>query len=175
MIAFLDLIDDEKDKERFKLLYQKYKGLMAHITAEKVDSQEDVEDVLQDAFLYIAKNFDKVGDIDSNSTKCFIAVITEGFAIKKYKYENKHIVSLADDVDIESIVSDYNFNSYDKAELKMVVDSLKDEYINLLYLTYTFGFTSKEIALMFGVSDALIRKRIQFAKLEIRNKFGGWK
>lgn len=93
MIAFLDLIDDYENKERFKQLYHKYKGLMAHIASKKVESQEDIEDVLQDSFLYIAKNFSKVGDINLNSTKRYVAVITEGYAIKNIALkENSFII-----------------------------------------------------------------------------------
>lgn len=87
MIAFLDLIDDYEEKERFKELYNTYRGLMAHIARIKTSSYEDVEDILQDTFFYIAKNFNKIGEIDSPKTKCFISVITEGFAISKYRKE----------------------------------------------------------------------------------------
>ncbi len=73
MIAFLDLIDDYNDKERFKKLYNKYRGLMAHIARTKASSYEDVEDILKDTFFYIAKNFNKIGEIDSPKTKCFIS------------------------------------------------------------------------------------------------------
>ena len=53
LIAFLDLIDDYEEKERFKELYNTYRGLMAHIARTKASSYEDVEDILQDTFFYI--------------------------------------------------------------------------------------------------------------------------
>lgn len=175
MIAFLDLIDNYEDKERFKHLYHKYRGLMAYIAGEKVSTQEDIEDVLQEAFFYIAKHFEKIGDIESNRTKCYIAAITEGYAIKKYKAENKHDIHPNEDLNIDEISEDIDFSSYDKAELSMVIDELSDEYKNLLYLTYVFGYSSKEISEMLGLSDANIRKRIQFAKTKVRDKLESWK
>lgn len=176
MIAFLDLIDNYEDKERFKKLYYKYKGLMAHIAYEKLKSQEDVEDVLQESFLYIAKNFSKVGDIDSNSTKRFVAVITEGYAIKKYKIEKKQLYHFNDieDIDVDKTMDDKYFNSYDKADFRMVINSLNDEYKNLIYFTYVLGYTSKEISEIYGLSAANIRKKIQFAKLEIKKNLESW-
>lgn len=176
MIAFLDLIDDYEDKERFKKLYHKYKGLMAHIASKKVESQEDVEDVLQDSFLYIAKNFSKVGDISSNSTKRYVAVITEGYAIKKYNIERKQLYHLNDimDIDIDNTISDEYFNFYDKADLRIVVNSLNDEYRNLLYFKYILGYSSKEISEIYGLSSDNIRKKIQFAKLEIKKNLESW-
>ncbi len=176
MIAFLDLIDDYENKERFKNLYCKYKGLMAHIAYEKLKNQEDVEDVLQDSFLYIAKNFSKVGDINSNSTKRYVAVITEGYAIKKYNIEKKQLNHLnnAMDIDTDDIISDEYFNAYDKADLRMVINSLNDEYRNLIYFTYVLGYTSKETAEIYGLSSDNIRKKIQFAKLEIKKNLESW-
>lgn len=176
MIAFLDLIDDDEDKERFKKLYCKYKGLMAHIASEKLKNQDDIEDVLQESFLYIAKNFSKVGDINSNSTKRYVAVITEGYAIKKYNIERKQLYHFNDikDIDVDNTISDEYFNSYDKADLKMVISSLNDEYRNLIYFTYVLGYTSKEISEIYGLSADNIRKKIQFAKLEIKKNLESW-
>lgn len=172
MIAFLDLIDNDNDKERFRQLYNKYKGLMAHIAMQKLDSQEDVEDTLQDAFFYIAKHFYKIGDIHSPQTKCFVAVITESYAISRYRKDkkNQNIVSL-DEAEINSVAD--HFNHYSSTDLKMVIDSLSDEYKNLIYLKYVFGYKSREIADIYGITDSSVRKKIQFAKAEIRNMLKG--
>ena len=170
MIAFLDLIDDYNDKERFKELYNTYRGLMAHIASTKTNSHEDIEDILQDAFFYIAKNFNKVGNIDSPKTKYFVSVITEGFAISKYRKEKKHINTLSTEDVIEVDIPYYDFDIYSKVDLNLVIDTLSDEYRNLIYLTYIFGYKSKEIAGIYGLTDSNVRKKIQFAKAEIRNK-----
>ncbi len=171
MIAFLDLIDNDKDKERFEQLYNKYRGLMAYIINEKVHTKEDVEDVLQDAFFYIAKNFNKIGDINSSQTKSFICVVTEGFAISKFRKEKRHMNNIPFD-EVYTPNSSYNddFDIYNKSDLKMIINTLSDEYKNILYLTYAFGFKSKEIANIYGLTDSNVRKKIQFAKAKVRNK-----
>ena len=167
MTAFLVLIDDDADKKRFEELYYKYKGLMAHVAAEKFGNREDIEEILQEAFLYIAKNFDKVGDIHSGRTKCFVCVITEGFAIDKYRKEKKNLNNIPPDNDIaDEKDTDFSLNS--KAELNMAMNALNDEYRNFLYLKYVFGYKSKEIAAAYGLSDAYVRKKIQLAKAEIK-------
>lgn len=169
MIVFLDLIDDSNDKKRFEQLFYKYKGLMAHIAYEKFSNTEDVEKILQEAFLYIAKNFDKVGEINSKRTKCFVSVITEGFAIDKYRKEKKNL----NNIPIENIILDeksINFDLNSQIELKTAIDSLNDEYRNFLYLKYVFGYKSKEIAELYNITDAYVRKKIQFAKIEIKNQ-----
>lgn len=173
MMAFLDLIDDSSERERFRLLYNKYKGLMANIAYSRLSTQEDVEDVLQDSFFYIAKNFNKIGDIDSSQTKCFVAVITEGFAISKFRGLKKYLNTVSIDEIYDKNISDSEFNVFDESDLKMVVDTLNDEYRNMLYLKYVFGYRSNEIAELYGITDSSVRKKIQFAKSEIRNKLKG--
>lgn len=173
LTAFLALIDDNEDKERFKNLYMKYRGLMAKVAGEKVSAKEDIEDVLQDTFFYIAKNFHKIDDVDSQRTKNFICVITEGFAISKFRKEKKYMntLPLDDAIDINSLNDD--FDLFDIADLEMALDLLSDEHRNMMYLTYAFGYTSKEIAFIYGITDANVRKRIQFAKMNLRNKLDG--
>lgn len=78
------------------------------------------------------------------------------------------------DIDIDNTISDEYFNSYDKADLRIVVNSLNDEYRNLLTFTYVLGYSSKEISEIYGLSSDNIRKKIQFAKLEIKNNLESW-
>ncbi|MCM1286488.1 MAG: sigma-70 family RNA polymerase sigma factor [Acetobacter sp.] len=175
MIAFLDLIDSDENKKQFEYLYYKYRNLMAFIAQENLSNQEDVEDAVQDAFIYIAKNFDKIDDVDSKQTKSYISVITKGFAISKYRKERKYINDISTEDMNEYVLEDSAFDIYDKTELIMIIDTLDEEYRNLLYLTYVFGYKSKEISKMFGMSDSNVRKKIQFAKADLRNKLEGAK
>lgn len=141
---------------------------MAHIACEKVNSQEDVDDILQRSFLYIAKNFSKVGDINSNNTKRYAAVITEDYAIKKYKNERKPLYHLNDvnEIDVDNIISNEYFNAYDKYDLRMVINRLNDEYRNLIYLTYVLRYTSKEISGIYGLSADNIRKKFSLQNMK---------
>lgn len=168
MIAFLDLIDNEEDRVRFMELYDTYKGLMLAAAEDKCPNELDAEDVVQDAFLYIAKNFDKVGDIHSPMTKRFVAVITEGMAIDKFRKDFNTLseVSMDDpDNDIEVFTEDIP-----QSEIKMIVDSLREDYRNIIYLSAIFGYTSQEIAEVYGITDSAVRKRLEFAREEIRYK-----
>lgn len=163
MIAFLDMIDDPEGKERFDLLYHKYKNLMASVAVKRTSNQDDIEDILQDAFFYIANNFEKIGDIDSQKTKNFVCVITNGFAIRKYRKERRSAPT-----DDFSEIADSELDAYDIAELKILIDTLNDEEKNFVYLKYVFGYKSKEIARMYDVKDEYVRKKLQFAKRHIK-------
>lgn len=171
MIAvYLALIDSEEEKIRFTRLYNRYLRLMTSVAKRKVPTAQDVEDVLQDTFFYIAKNFDKIGDVDSPQTKQYVCILTEGFAINKYKKETKYI-PVETEFDGTDIINETD--NFELQDLKAAVDSLSDEYKNLIYLTYNYGYKSDEIAKMFNMSASSVRKKLQFARAEIKEYLKG--
>ena len=171
LIAFLDLLDTEEEKSKFQELYCKYDNLLMWIAMQKLHNSHWAEESVQDAWFYIAKNFDKIKGIDSSHAKGYLATVAEGFAISKFRKETK-IVKLKDmeSTDLTGIYND-SFDTFSASDLKIAIDSLNDEYKNLLYLTYVYGYTSFEISEIYGIKPANVRKRIQFAKEEIRNYF----
>lgn len=66
MIAmYLALIDDEKDKIKFREIYEEYSKQMWYVANEILHDRFLAEDAVHDAFLGIAKNFGssrKVGE-----------------------------------------------------------------------------------------------------------------
>ena len=84
MIAiYLSLIDSEGDREKFTELYNTYKDLLYWIALRKTNSIEDSEECVQETFFYVAKHFEKIGDVKSKRTKGYLSAIVTGFAIQK--------------------------------------------------------------------------------------------
>ena len=63
MMFFLTLLDTEEEKKKFIELYDTYKDLLYWIAFSKVNNIEDAEDCVQETFFYVAKNFNKIGEI----------------------------------------------------------------------------------------------------------------
>lgn len=166
-MMFLSVIETPQDKSRFQQLYDKYLNLVMWISMQKLNNTTLAEEAVQDTFMYIAKNFSKVGDIDSEATKNYIATIANGFAINKYNKENKSDSVFYDDT--YKNINESDFESYSLVELKSAINALSDENKNYFYLKYVYGCSSREIAKMYGISPELVRKRLQLAKQKIRN------
>ena len=147
LFLYMSLIDDENDKSKFEQLYYMYDKLMMNVAMSKLHDIDMAEDVLQDSWLYIAINFEKVGDINSVSTRNYLATITAGFAINKFNKNNKTILLPLDEA-ISSISDEY-FNQFETVELKLAIDTLNDESQNLLHhlnlhsLFSPFGLSEK--------------------------------
>jgi len=169
LIFLLDLIDEE-DKEKFKIVYEKYVNLVRYISLQKLDNQALADESAQEAWISIARNFKKVGDPDDTKTKNYIATIANSWANKVYNRELKEkSIEYSDDILTDFSDMEY-FERIQTTELASVISNLPERQKMYLYLSYSYGYTSKEIAKIHKVSDASVRKTIQFAKARIRQE-----
>ena len=167
MIAiYLSLIDSEGDREKFTELYNTYKDLLYWIALRKTNSIEDSEECVQETFFYVAKHFEKIGDVKSKRTKGYLSAIVTGFAIDIYNDSKKaNVVSL----DGEQTVDIEYYEDYEKTELLTAFDNALDEESRIyFYLKYIYGYKSSEIAQIYKVKDSYVRKRLQYAKEKLR-------
>lgn len=78
---FLNLLDTQSEKDKFIKLYDKYKNMLYWISYGKTQSCQDAEECVQETFFYVAKHFEKIGDVNSSKTKGYLATIVTGFSI----------------------------------------------------------------------------------------------
>lgn len=166
---FLNLLDTQNEKEKFIELYDTYKDLLYWIALNRTKNIEDAEECVQETFFYVAKNFEKIDEVNSKRTKCYLSTIVTGFAIDIYKDSQKIDVNLNDDDDLKDI--EY-FENFEKVELLAAFDKLLDEESKIfLYLKYIYEYKSSEIAEIYNVKDSYVRKKLQYAKRKVKAKF----
>lgn len=170
LILLLDLIDDE-DKAKFEIVFNKYENFVRYISLKKLQNQALADESAQDAWTSIAINFKKVGEPDDVKTKNYIATIANTCANKVYNKEHRiSTIEYNDDILAEAADMEY-FEKINTSELAAVITRLPEQQRMFLYLSYSFGYTSKEIGKLYNVSAASVRKTIQFAKARIRQEF----
>ena len=163
---FLNLLDTQNEKEKFIELYDTYKDLLYWIALNRTKNIEDAEECVQETFFYVAKNFEKIDEVNSKRTKCYLSTIVTGFAIDIYKDSQKIDVNLNDDDDLKDI--EY-FENFEKVELLAAFDKLLDEESKIfLYLKYIYEYKSSEIAEIYNVKDSYVRKTLQYAREKLK-------
>lgn len=173
MIAFLNVIECNDDKNKFLLLYEKYKNLVLWIALKHLSNNMVLaEECLQETFMYIAQHFSKISDVESLSTKKYVATIAEAFAIKIYHKENKFNI-IDGEYELENFDIEFDLNTFEAIELKSAIHKLSEKERNILWLKYVYGYKSKEIAGIYDISDALVRKTIQLAKKHLKEIMKG--
>lgn len=171
MIAFFNVIENNADKNKFILLYEKYKNLVIWIALKHLGNNMHLaEECLQETFMYIAKNFSKISEVESPSTKKYIVTIADAYAIKIFHKENKFATLQSE---FKNLDDETDFNSFEATELKSAIHKLPEKERNILWLKYVYGYKSKEIAEIYDMNDALVRKTIQLAKQHLKKIMKG--
>lgn len=123
-------------------------------------NEADAEDVVQQTFLYLFYNFEKLGDVDSPSAKAYIAKTAEHRAIDILRGK-KRFASLED-------CPDFNSPHIDTLHpLEDALSQLAERYRELLVLQYIEGYLPCTIvalaALMWFFGQRDLRKLIPIA------------
>lgn len=150
---YLALIDEEWDLIRFEEAYYEYKGLLHYIAKKILQDEHRAEDAVQEAFLRIAKNFHKVGNVKTTSTKNFFILITRRVCLNLLEREEKF--STATEEEISLFENSYTPGSLPdsfagEAELIRQILSLPESMRSVLYLQAVYGFNAKETANLLG-------------------------
>ena len=130
-------------------------------------NEADAEDVVRQTFLYLFCNFEKLGDVDSPSTKAYIAKTAEHRAIDILR-GNKRFASLED-------CPDFNSPHMDALHpLEDALSQLPEHYRRVITLHYVEGYSTKEIARMLGLKRGTVQKTMWRAKTMPGQDTGGW-
>lgn len=157
---FLTLIEEEEEKIKFEEAYYRYRNLMYVKAYDVLNDSHRAEDAVQEAFLRIAKNFHKVGEVTSTETKNFFVLITERVAINMIQREEQ-FENLSEETlyQLENqLSSDVGISQYE-SEVIMAILELPSNYRNIQYLQSIYGYSLNETARLLGISVDAAKQR----------------
>lgn len=166
-MIFLAVLPDENDIPKFERFYNKYKGLMGKIAYDHIHDAGLSEDCVHECMLYIAQNFDKIGDIDSKQTVGFVVRITRARSINFYNKQKKitsNETEFPEDANIPD-VSDDILENYYADELAKALNEMPDKYSDVFIMRAYYGFSYAEIASALEITDSTARKRFERARV----------
>lgn len=177
MLAFyLSEIETNADKEKFEKIYLCYEKDMFVIANKILRNRESAEDAVQDAFVLIMRNLDKIQDIYTRRTANYIRIIVKNRALQIYNQSRRR----------EIVVDDYNFfleqpdrlqdveGQFVRKELSDIlmglILKLPDKYKEVLYLYYYNEISYAEIARMLDTTEANARQIARRARKILEEK-----
>lgn len=157
MLIYALTIVKPADRPKLERLYLEYRSVMFCAANEILHNEHEAEDAVQQAFMKIAENLDKVPDGLSNKTKAFVVTIAENTAIDRYRKLKRH-----GDCELCEEACGIEANSAD--ELVSCILKLPARYRQFILSRYYHGYSTREIAKLLGMSSAAASKTAQRAK-----------
>lgn len=167
MIIYLAMIDSPEGRHKFEFIYNHYKNLMYYTASKILGDTRDSEDTVHDAFLKIIEIIDDITDVECPQTRSLIVTITENKSIDLYRKRRRQKITpfeeeylgVPDRSDIDRVE--------DSEALTRAIASLPGKYREVLFLKYSHGYSTDEIASLLSMSAENVKKTIQRARKKL--------
>ncbi|MDD4371947.1 MAG: sigma-70 family RNA polymerase sigma factor [Anaerostipes sp.] len=169
MLTMIMAIDDDIQRLKAERIYSNYERQMFFAARRILKDDMIAEDAVHNAFEGIIRNLKMIEEPDSVRTKSYVIRAAKNSAINIYN-KNKRMVPI-EDYQIEKGV---NIEDSTK-ELMEDIYRLPQLYRDIIILKALYGYTYKEIAIAFHISESAAMKRMERAKKKLEQIMGGEK
>ena len=160
LALYLSVLDDRSFEEEFTEVYNTYKRLVYHTAYKIMDDSYLAEDVLQEVFLYVAKNFSKIHRENCHELAAYLVNCSRSRAYDQLRKRREESLEEIPDIEDNAPVPDDAIISVDNIErLTELIGQMKPKYRDPLRLL-AMGYTNREIAKSLGLTDEVVRTRL---------------
>lgn len=164
---YLSLIEDHTYDSKFERIYYKYEKKMFGIALKITDDFHGAEEVLNDAFVTVAKNIAEINESNEEMLKSLLCKITKNAAID-YLRRNKKFAEIANIDTLKDIPSTTDYEEIEThAEYSALIDVIRnmpDTYRDVLILNLVYEMSNGEIAKSLNVNINTVSSRIKRGK-----------
>ncbi len=157
MLIYLQALPTEQERRTFEALYLRYRGLMLSVAHRFLTEPQDAEDAVHQAFLSILKNFHKISTTDCPETRAFVVITVERKALDILRSRKKTIPLEEMERGVEIPLPGDN-------GLADTLLKLPARYRQVLLLRFAYGYTTRELAKEFGMTQSAVQKLVWRAK-----------
>lgn len=158
------LSDEEKDF--VNEIFSEYHGKLYNISLRILRSQQDAEDAVEQTFLKIMDNIERIRQLPCHETLPFCVVIVKNASVDILRKNSKTVsIDLVEEIQELSVDAPENafFENHDRERLLRLIKLLPQEDRYLLELRLGEEMSYKEIGAMINITEVTARKRFQRA------------
>ena len=151
---FLDLIDEQSDRELFEELYNKYEKPMWYLAYSILNDHHRAEDATQDTFLKIAIHIKTLRDKPPHKVRNYLLISVRNRAYDILKKELRLNYAGADYFDNlcdESSSKDFE-NLETNALVIKILKQLPQKFTDVMFMHLVLGMKNNEIARVLNIS-----------------------
>lgn len=169
LFIYISMLEDNEDKPIFMVLHDEYSSVMYNKAYAILKDSALAEDVVQESFIRIIKNFDKVIKKKCPQTRKYFVNIVRTISIDVYRKRKKQYAISFDEFE-ETIIDEFanTEDILEESEMEAFLLQLPKSYFTILSLKYDDGYTYKEIADILYISEENVKKRLLRARNKLR-------
>ncbi len=163
---YLSMVETDEERDLVTRIYTHFERMMYKIALGILKNPQDAEDAVSEAFIRIIKNLDKISGLDKEKCKGFVIIVIRNVAIDVYKKRKKdeHLnIDEAYDISGGDVENDF-LEKYDTDVIHNAINSLKDEYRDIITMRYLYDMTINDISTMIGMTYDGTNKRLHRAE-----------
>ena len=152
-------------------IYAQFHQSMLSYIRSKINSREDAEDILQNVFVKISTNVNKLSD--EEKLQSWVYTITRNAIIDYYRTNSSKKNIELDNLLEESIPDEPNFDStkgLDKC-IHSMIGLLPEEYRGIIVDSELNGIRQKDLADKYGMAYPSMRSRVQRGRERLKQLF----
>ena len=165
---FLSEIGTEEEKNRFTVLYYARRQEMYTLAFGVLNDAQLAEDAVQEAFMYIARNIDKIDDPVSEKTRAYVNLTAVSRARSILRGRKELPVETLQQAGAVAGAEASFFKRIERAELVQAIEALPEHYRAPVLLFYGQDLPVEAIARILDISPETVRKRLQRAREKLR-------
>ena len=172
MLLFTADTLSQSDRQKLEVMYDRYRRKMYSAAKRILNDGFKAEDAVQNAFVAIAKNMDKINVNDEDALEGYVIVIAKNEAYNIIRAEDK-----AELYDEEPLLTDpfsdvgakvFEKDVYEK--IIFILREMDDTYRSPLYLNCVMGYSVKETAKKLHRNEQTVKGQIMRGKKLIISK-----
>ena len=175
--SILMTIEDEKERIKIADIYEKYRYRCLHTAMKITKNHAKAEDAVQDAFIEVIKQKNKILSMGCSDLLPYIVTIVKSRAINIIKKDNKTSDTTIDDLaeikESEETPVDVQFiNKQGFEQLVSHITDLDENYKIVFEMKYIHNMSNGEIAEALNITQKNVEMRLYRAKLKLRKAIG---
>lgn len=160
-----------RETSGLSMLYDKYSGALFGTIVRVVHSQEIAEEVLQDTFTKVWRNFESY-DTSKGRLFTWLINIARNSAIdatrhKDFNRQNQQLENVVNTIDTQRSTA----INPETIDMRQLTDKLSVEYKELIDLIYFKGYTQSEAAEALNIPLGTVKTRVRTAITRLKEFF----
>lgn len=162
------------NRDAFRILIERYEGMVFDLTHQYADQTEDAEDLAQDVFLKAFEQIDKLREPDRFASWLYGIAINhcrdyaknarrETYAFAHTEQEDSDVVDTNELAQDEALISDEQGE-----QLWAALEELSSTYATAFLLKYRDGLTYKAMSKRLDASVSALKVRVHRARKKLR-------